>query len=123
MSGAYEQTAMVLVDAGDGSLVARARALLTQAVTVEQAKQLRDQAAAIAFFARERGESAELVMEATEARIWFERRIGELTSELSTRRGARRDKEPSPRDGLGCVPTKQEALEAAGLSKQQASRF
>jgi len=28
VSGAYEQTAMVLVDAGDGSLVARARALL-----------------------------------------------------------------------------------------------
>lgn len=120
----------------DVSIVAQARALVAQARTVDEAKQLRDQAGAIAHFLRERGESEELVCEATEAKLWFERRIGELSEEIPAMppqiSGAMSRTEgsntvllpsalivapPSP------CPAKQEVLKSAGISKMQASRW
>lgn len=63
-------------------LVERARTLLIKATTVDEAKEIRDQMAAMTVYIRARGASAENVRLATVARLWAERRIGELTAAM-----------------------------------------
>lgn len=118
---------LALVRGGD-SLVAQARGLVAKLRTVDEGKAIRDQAAAIAYFARERGESIELVRDATAAKLWLERRVGQLTAEMpkatkaeaGSRGAAARGRQAS----IAAIPaTKAQALEGAGITKAQASKW
>jgi hypothetical protein len=79
-----------------------------------------DKAEALRAYGRQANDH-ELETWAAEIKVRAQRRIGELTRELETSPGKRTDK-PSPPSGRGSTQTKEEALEAAGLSKQTASR-
>lgn len=110
------------------SFVVQARDLLAKAKTIDYAKQVRDQAKAIAAYATDRGASDESIAYATEAKLWAERRIGELSKALpkATKdeagaaggRGKKAGNKPLP-----ALAPKASALAEHGISKMQASRW
>lgn len=117
------------LSAGAGvSLVAQARELVGRVKTIDEAKLHRDKAASIAYIARERGESIELVQDAIEARMWLERRIGQLTAAMpkasKAEAGAHGAKMRQGKAGITQIlATKAAALEQAKISKLQASKW
>ena len=100
-------TALVTYDA--------ARTALAKATTIDDAKDIRDKAEALKAYARQRN-NVEMERWVAEIRLRATVRIGELSAELETAQGTRKDKHSN-----GAV-TKLEALQAAGLTKMAASR-
>lgn len=97
--------------------VERARDLLAQSVRVDEAKGIRDQAAALALYARKRRASLKAQNDAIEIGIWASRRIGELTRKLERARSG-----PGRGRKLAAdKPTLRKALDAEGITRQEAS--
>lgn len=115
---------------GDGALlVERARTLLRQAATVDEAKDIHDQIRALEVYARGRRAADEGIRYATIARYLAERRIGELTRTMPRaapkQSGAMaRGKGKGGTDTLSAPPpTKRAALAQVNLDERQALRW
>lgn len=110
-------TALVPAAAPAPLAVERARDLLAQSRKVDEAKAIRDQADALALYARKRRASIEVQNDAIEIVIWASRRIGELTSKMQRAKGG-----PGRGRKLAAdKPTLRKALEAEGITRQEAS--
>jgi hypothetical protein len=111
-------TALVPAIAPAPLAVERARDLLAQTRTVDEAKAYRDQAAALAIYARKRRASLEVQNDAIEIEIWASRKIGELTRTLQrAKAGPGRGRKVADD-----APTLRKQLDAQGISRQEASR-
>lgn len=95
-----------------------ARHALQIAKSVDEVKDIRDKAQAMAAYARQAKDTA-LVEWATEIKVRAERKAGELTRELEKNPGKRKDL-TSPHDA---GRLKGEILAEAGISTQTASRW
>src|SRR5262249_55312882 len=69
--------------------VEQAKQLLALARTVREAKEIRDQAVAVAHYMKVRGGSEEAADNAAEIKLWAERRLGELLVQSVNHNGAR----------------------------------
>jgi N6-adenosine-specific RNA methylase IME4 len=69
--------------------VEQAKQLLALARTVREAKEIRDQAVAVAHYMKVRGGSEEAADDAAEIKLWAERRLGELLVQTVNHNGAR----------------------------------
>lgn len=93
---------MMLAKAEQGGALLRveeARALLAECMRVDEAKDIRDKAEAIAIYLREQKASREAQNDAAEIKLRAERRLGELLKEQKEdgqRQAAHRPKESSP---------------------------
>lgn len=122
-------TSLQLVAGGGLLLLERARELLQKASTVDEAKEIRDQVAALSVYVRARGAAEEDVRLAHIARLWAERRIGELTKAMpkatkAEAQAIRETKAGRARDSASpAPPTKQAALAEKGIDKKQAQRW
>ena len=90
------------------------------AFEVDEVKDIRDKAIALETYARQ-AKNVEAERQACEIRLRAERKAGHLTKQLEKAPGARTDQEP-----LGSMQrgrTKREALEAAGVTTDQAHRW
>ena len=88
--------------------------------SVDEAKEIRNKAAALKEYMRQAGNyTAE--RQAAEIRIRAERQAGTITREMETRPGARTDQQPRTDAIQGS--TKQKQLQAAGISRRQASEW
>lgn len=83
--------------------------------SVDEVKDIRDKAQAMAAYARQANDTA-LVEWATEIKVRAERRAGEMTSEIDGHQGRR----TSPHNG---EKSKAEILSQLGISTQTASRW
>ncbi|SEE37070.1 hypothetical protein SAMN05444161_5561 [Rhizobiales bacterium GAS191] len=93
---------------------------IANAREVDEVKDIRDKAIAFETYARQ-AKNTDNERLACEIRLRAERKAGELSKQLEKAPGARTDKQPP-----GIVPggsTKQEKLEAAGISEDQARRW
>lgn len=97
----------------------QARTALAECHRVDEVKDIRDKAEAMAAYARQAKDS-ELIQYATEIKVRAERRCGELTLTLSSQQGARRDVPTSPHRA---EKSKAEHLADHGISTQEASRY
>lgn len=102
--------------------VEKARTLLAKCRDVDEAKRIRDQAAALQVYARKRKAADESVIDAAEIKVRAERRIGELTKAMEKVDKATAAKMRKDRAGPAAGAAKREALKRAGLSTQEASR-
>jgi len=95
-----------------------ARHALEIASTVDEAKSIKDKAAALQAYARQR---ADVDMERWTAEIKLRavRRIGELSKELDKAQGGRTDR----LSNNAVTKSKEKALKRAGITKMSASRF
>lgn len=66
-----------------------AHRLLAEARTIDEVKDVRDRAAAAAFYAKERGYSQDLIDYAQEIMVRSERKAGEILADMPKNRGAR----------------------------------
>lgn len=99
----------------------RARLILSETCTMEEAVEVRDQAEAVLHYARRRRGAEDAVRLAMEIRLRAERKIGEIAREIEKAQGRRTD-QPSATKARGSE-TKAATLEAAGIAKEDASRF
>lgn len=93
----------------------QARTALAECQRVDEVKDIRDKAEAMAAYARQ-AKDTELIQWATEIKVRAERRCGEMTSVMPTAQGRR----TSSND---VTKSKEEQLEDVGLTKQEASRY
>ncbi len=93
------------------------RVAVEQCARIDEAADIRDKAAALAAYARQR-DDAELAVWTQEIKLRASVRIGELVRELDTQERARTDLHDST---VG--QTKTEAVEAAGLTPRTAQRY
>lgn len=102
---------------GDGLLVRmeQAKTVLAEVRTVDDAKRLRDQAAAMHLYAQQQHFGLEAEVYAAEIRVRAERRIGQLAAALPTATGNQH--------ASSANRTKQQALRDAGVEKQRASEW
>lgn len=94
-----------------------ARAALAEAHRVDEVKNIRDKAEAMAAYARQAKDS-ELIQYATEIKVRAERRCGELLARTEKHEGGRPTANRS-NDATGSVPT----LAQMGLTKDESSRY
>lgn len=94
-------------------LVRQARALLAKTKDIQTVKRWRDEMAAVELFAK-RQEDAALQDEAAEAKLWTERKLGELYRDVPRQSGKRTDL-TSSHDGT--------RLQKASINRKQRSRF
>lgn len=94
-----------------------ARHALQIASTVDEAKEIRDKAAALAAYARQKND-IEMERWVAEIKLRAITRIGEISASLETAQGLRTDK---PRSGGG-PKSKRETLKRAGISPTAAKR-
>lgn len=95
----------------------QARAALAECHRVDEVKDIRDKAEAMAAYARQAKDSA-LIQMATEIKVRAERRCGELLSQSELRNGGHAMKARS-NDATEVPPT----LAEMGLSKSESSRY
>lgn len=111
----------------DLALIDKARTALAEARTIEEAKDLRDKAGALAYYAARKGGAEEAERYANEIRLRAERKIGELSAQMEKAKpgGAIEGKRGGSRpiESATAAPSKVAALEAAGIRKEDASRF
>lgn len=103
------------------SMLARyeaARTALAEAHRVDEVKDIRDKAEAMAAYARQ-AKDTELIQHATEIKVRAERRCGELTMRMVKAQGRRTDITLSD----DATKLKAEMLADAGLTRQEASRY
>jgi hypothetical protein len=89
---------------------------IAEAHAVDEVKDIRDKAIALEYYARQ-ARTTEAERKACEIRLRAERKVGRLTSEMETAQGERTDTTSSHR------ATKLRALQDAGISKDQASKW
>jgi hypothetical protein len=89
---------------------------IAAAYSVDEVKDIRDKARAIEMYARQ-AQNTEAERQACEIRLRAERKCGQLTSDLMTAPGARTDLTSDHAE------PKLEALEKAGVSRMQATRW
>lgn len=98
--------------------VEKAQQMLAKCRGLDEAKDIRDKAAALHVYARGKAAGFQAAQDGKEIELWADRRIGELTKEIP--------KAPTRvKKGLsnGSLPnSKAERLESAGITKMQASR-
>jgi hypothetical protein len=100
-----------------------ARHALQTAVSVDEVKDIRDKAAAMAAYARQANDT-ELVQWATEIRVRAERRAGQMLAEMPKAKGAAAGGEKDGPRGNYVVPRDSApTLETLGISKNQSSRW
>lgn len=102
--------------------VERARDFLARCKSSDEAKGLRDKAAAVAIYLRTRGASLEAQNDALEIKLRAERRIGELTREIP--KAAPQEK--AGRGKVGPTPgltSKTSSLRDLNVPKQRAAEF
>lgn len=114
MTAALKQSSASLVTVQ----VERARELLSQARTVQEAREVLDQAEAMRVYLRRQEAALELQADAYAITQYAMRRMGELCRELPSDQGRRSDKQLS-HAGV----TKSEALEKLGVLKGTAHRW
>ena len=95
-----------------------ARKALAEAATIDEAKEIRDQAEALRAYARQR-DDVEMERWVAEIKLRATIRIGELSRELDTAQGKRIDTQLGSSTG---TRSKRETLKAAGISKASAHR-
>ena len=97
----------------------RARSLVSEARTVDEAKDLADKAEALRVWARKARYGLDIQNDCAEIRLRADRRIGELTREMEHARPG-----PAPSDVFQgeTQPAKGDALKAAGLTRLEAHR-
>jgi hypothetical protein len=92
--------------------IEEARRILAECVHVDEVKDIRDKAQAVAAYYRERGVSLEIQNDAAEVRLRAERRLGELLKDMPKAKG-------SARPGIGrrgeCADAEAEHSDAAKL--------
>ncbi len=106
--------------------VERAQAILAESTKVDEVKKVLDQAAAIRLYFRRQRAALESQNHATEIMIWSQRRLGELTSAMEALPPAKRAALGGAAKAKRALPetaTKQTALEAEGITRQEASRW
>jgi hypothetical protein len=91
--------------------------LLAECVSIDEVRQIRDQAEAIRNYARAAGLSLEVQNRAAAVKVRAERRIGELLAETPRNAGGR------PAENLSHAVTGSPTLAELGLSRMQASRY
>lgn len=94
-----------------------ARNALAECQRVDEVKDIRDKAEAMAAYARQKNDR-DLILWATDIKIRAERKFGELSSQIETRKGDRTDL-TSFNDG---TKSKEQALSDVGVSKSEAWR-
>lgn len=94
-----------------------ARTALAEAHRVDEVKDIRDKAEAMAAYARQAKDN-ELIQYATEIKVRAERRCGELLARTEKHNGGRPGKNPSD-DSRGSTPT----LREMGLTYDESSRY
>ncbi len=94
----------------------QARAALAKAHSIDELKDIKNKAHALAGYARQ-AKDKDLIAWATEIRVRAERRCGEMTSQITTAQGRRTT---SSQDA---TKSKEEQLADVGLTKQQASKY
>lgn len=93
-----------------------ARTALAECHRVDEVKDIRDKAEAMAAYARQ-AKDTELIQYATDIKVRAERRCGEITSVMDTSQGRRATlSEPATK-------SKTEALADVGLTRQEAHRY
>lgn len=95
-----------------------ARVALAEAHRVDEVRDIRDKAEAMAAYARQ-AKDTELIQHATEIKVRAERRCGELTMRMVKAQGRRTDITLSD----DATKLKAEMLADAGLTRQEASRY
>jgi hypothetical protein len=70
-------------------LLSRGRQLLAQARTVDEAREIRDQAQAVALYLRQHDDSTAAALDAQELKLWAERRVGEILAAEVDHAGSR----------------------------------
>ncbi len=106
------------------ALMERAMVALAEAQTLEEVIEFRDRTTAFKHYTRKKGKASAMHQRANEMLLWSERRLGELSRELEKgKRGPRPSGGDSPQTGGKTPPSKAEALAAAGIETQEASRF
>ncbi len=98
--------------------VERARDMLQKCKGVDEAKEIRDQAAAVAVYLRQRGAAEEAASDAAEIVILAERRVGSFLVQIVKNPGGR----PAKETGTGSEPVKPPTLADMGLTKNLAAR-
>jgi hypothetical protein len=93
---------------------------IAEAHAIDEVKEIRNQAIAWEIYSRQ-ARNIEAERKACEIRLRAERRAGQISKTLNKAPGARTDIEPLSHGERGS--TKQEALEAAGVSVNQAHRW
>jgi hypothetical protein len=86
------QAAVLALHGGDPrqiTLVSDARAMLAEARSLDEVKEIRDQAEAVRLYMRQRDRSLEAQNAAAEIKLWAERRAGELLREMPKNKGSR----------------------------------
>ena len=90
---------------------------LQEASTVDEVKDIRDQAEAVAAYARQ-ARDTELIQRATEIKVRAERRAGQMLAEMPKNPGELRNSSPS-HDGRATTPT----LASLGITYNDSSRW
>lgn len=107
---------------GPGLLsVERARLWLAKARSVDEVKQLRDKAEAIARYQRKQVAGREAAIDADVVVVWAERRIGQLTAQLEKLAPKSRPRKKGKM--VEAKGSKKAALAAQNISKQAAQRY
>jgi hypothetical protein len=107
-------------------MIERASALLSEARSIEEVFDLRDQASMITRYLAQRDAGTKAHLDAWEVTQRANRRLGQLFAAMKQAKGARTDLPPAPgADGEPCKPTvtKSQALKAYGVSRMTASRY
>lgn len=98
--------------------VEKARDALARCKSVDQAKDLRDKATAIAVYMRTRSASLEALNDAIEIKLRAERRLGELRREAPKAKTG-----PAPKFGPPKGPKPAPTLAEQGITKNQSARW
>lgn len=102
------ETAITLFD--------RARQAVAEAKSIDEVKQIRDQAEALRLYVRQQGESLQMQNDIAEIKLRAERRAGELLREMDKNKGGNPN---LLHDETGCSPT----LPELGISRVQSHRW
>jgi transcriptional regulator with XRE-family HTH domain len=95
---------------------------ISECYEVDEVKDIRDKAMAMERYAQQ-AMNTDAEVQARKIRLRAERRVGELTREMTKSVGGRPQKNSSHGDTSLSDPTKTEALAKAGVTKQQASKW
>src|SRR3989304_3650566 len=94
-----------------------ARKALSAATKIDEVKDIKDKAVALAAYARQ-AKDTDLEMWSTEIKERAKRRLGEVSKGLETSKGGANPKATLPKGGTSKAAT----LKAAGVSKSEANR-